>query len=142
MGIVSFVAGRLLPKKWFKPDCFPYRSFKFEREGRIYDKLNIRKWQNKVPDMSRLLTRCMPAKNLSGDFRRRLPLMLQETCVAEMIHSVLCAAGLLCPVLWPGPGGIIITIIYIVFFNLPFILIQRYNRPRLMNLNRRIQKER
>lgn len=140
-GIISFFAGRLLPKKWFRPDLFPYRSYKFEQEGRLYDKLNIRKWQNKVPDMSRILPKWIPAKNLSGNFRERLPRMLQETCVAELIHSLLCITGLYCIKLWPGFGGVVIVVLYTVIFNLPFVIIQRYNRPRLIKLTQRIQIE-
>ena len=115
--------------------------FAAEPKPRIYDKLNIRKWQNKVPDMSRILPKWMPAKNLSGNYRERLPRMLQETCVAELIHSLLCITGLYCIKLWPGFGGVVIVMLYIVFFNLPFIIIQRYNRPRLIKLTQRIQEE-
>lgn len=140
-GVIAFFAGRLLPKKWFRADLFPYRSYKFEQDGRIYDKLNIRKWQNKVPDMSRILPKWMPAKNLSGNFKERLPRMLQETCVAELIHALLCVTGLYCLKLYPGIGGVIILLLHTFFFNLPFILIQRYNRPRLIKLTRRIQQE-
>lgn len=138
VGIISFFVGRLLPKKWFRADLFPYRSFRFEQDGRIYDKLHIRKWQNKVPDMSRILPKWMPAKNLSGDYKSRLPRILQETCVAELIHTLNCFAGLYCLKLYPGVGGIIVLILYITLFNLPFIIIQRYNRPRLMRLAKRV----
>ena len=31
-----------------------FRSLAVERNGRIYEKLNIHKWQAKVPDMSRV----------------------------------------------------------------------------------------
>ena len=140
-GVIGFFVGRLLPKKWFRADLFPYRSYKFEQDGRIYDKLHIRKWQSKLLDMSKILPFMMPAKNLSGDYKKRLPRMVQETCVAEMIHSILCITGLRCLKLYPGIGGVIIVILYIVFFNLPFIIIQRYNRPRLIKLTQRIQEE-
>lgn len=140
-GIFAFFTGRILPKRWFRSDLFPYRSWAFEKEGRIYDSLKIRRWQNKVPDMSRILPKLMPAKNLSGNYRERMPRMLQETCVAEMIHSLLCVTGLYCLKLWPGNGGIVIVILYIVIFNLPFILIQRYNRPRLMKITKRMQQQ-
>jgi len=133
-GVIAFFAGRLLPKNWFRPDLFPYRSYKFEQDGRIYNKLKIRKWQNIVPDMSRIFPKWMPPKNLSGNYKERLPRMLQETCVAEMIHSLLCITGLYCLKLYPGIGGVIIVFLYIVFLNLPFIIIQRYNRPRLLRI--------
>ena len=60
--------------------------------------------------------------------------MIGETCIAELTHGLLCFAGLALPAIWPGAGGIILCIIYIVFGNLPFLLIQRYNRPRLQKL--------
>lgn len=137
-GVIAFFTGRLLPKKWFRADLFPYRSFRFEQDGRIYDKLHIRKWQNKLPNMSKILPFMMPAKNLSGDYKKRLPRMLQETCVAELIHTLNCFVGLYCLKLYPGVGGVIILILYVVLFNLPFIIIQRYNRPRLMRLAKRV----
>lgn len=137
-GVIAFFVGRLLPKKWFCADRFPYRSFRFEQDGRIYDKLRIRKWQNRVLDMSKILPFMMPAKNLTGDYKKRLPRMLQETCVAELIHALNCFVGLYCLKLYPGVGGVIISILYIILFNLPFILIQRYNRPRLMRLAKRV----
>ena len=137
-GVIAFFAGRILPKKWFRADLFPYRSYKFEQDGRIYYKLHIRKWQNKVPSMSKILPFMMPAKNLSGDYKKRLPRMLQETCVAELIHTLNCFVGLYCLKLYPGVGGVIILILYITLFNLPFIIIQRYNRPRLMRLAKRV----
>ena len=61
-GVIAFFVGRLLPKRWFRADLFPYRSYKFEQDGRIYDKLHNRKWQNKVPSMSKILPFMMPAK--------------------------------------------------------------------------------
>lgn len=139
-GVVAFFAGRLLPKNWFRPDWFPYRSYPFEKSGRVYNKLKIKYWQNKVPDMSKILPGMMPAKKLGRNIKQNLPRMLQETCVAEFVHTVLCFSGLYCLRLWPGVGGIIAFVLYVVLFNLPFILIQRYNRPRLMKLHEQMQK--
>lgn len=96
--------------------------------------LQIRKWQAKVPDMSRLFKKLMPEKKLTQKTAQDLPLMIQETCVAELTHGLLCFAGLALLKIWRGPGGVILTVIYIVFGNLPFLFIQRYNRPRLQRL--------
>jgi len=138
-GAVGFVLGRLLPKRWFRAEKFPYCSFSFERQGRIYERIGIRYWHKKVVDMSRLLPFCMPPKNLRGQYDKRLPRMLQETCVAETVHVLLCVSGLYCMRLWPGVGGMVVWVLYTVVFNLPYILIQRYNRPRLLHLQTRLQ---
>lgn len=139
-GIIAFFVGRILPKKWFRPDLFPYRCYSFEKGGKIYDKLKIHRWQNKLPDMSKIFPQMMPPKNLSGNYKDRIPCMLQETCIAELIHTLLCVTGLHCLRLYPGIGGVIIVILYIVVFNLPYILIQRYNRPRLLKIIQRMQR--
>ena len=53
--------------------------------------------------------------------------------MAECIHLLLPLAGLYCLRLWPGAGGVIVALLYFLG-NLPFVLIQRYNRPRLQRL--------
>lgn len=136
-GVIGFLAGRIIPKKWLRPRQGIFRCFPFEKDGKIYEKLGIRYWQNKLPDMSRILPFMMPAKKLGHNFYERLPEMICETCIAELIHALLCLSGLYCLKLWPGAGGIIAAIVYILLFNLPFILIQRYNRPRLIRLQQR-----
>ena len=103
------------------------------------EKLNIHKWQAKVPDMSKVFPRLMPPKNLSGDYIQRLPIMIHETCVAETTHIVVSILGLPCLRIWPGIGGVTVTTIFIVFLNVPYILIQRYNRPRLIRLQKKAQ---
>ena len=132
LGVLSFFLGRLLPKRWLHPDKFPFRTYAWEEK--LWKALQIRKWQAKVPDMSRLFKKLMPEKKLTQQTVQELPLMIEETCVAELTHGLLCIAGLFLLKIWPGTGGVFLTVIYIVFGNLPFLLIQRYNRPRLQKL--------
>ncbi len=139
-GAVSFLVGRILPKRWFQPDKFPWRSYGFEKSGDFYKKLKIHKWQKKLPDMSRVFPKMMPAKSLEGAYQSRLPEMIQETCVAEAVHTGLCVTGLYALEIYPGAGGTILYSIYVLLFNLPFVLIQRYNRPRLLRLNAKLQR--
>jgi len=140
ISIAAFLAGRLLPKKWFRADRFPYRSYDFEENGRIYEKLNIRKWQKKLPDMSKIVPFMMPAKEIDFSHLEKIKCMIQETCVAEFIHGMNCITGLYCLELYPGVGGIVIALLYALVFNVPFMLIQRYNRPRLIKLDEKLKK--
>ena len=131
-GIIAFLVGRIVPKSWFQEDRFPYHSYPVEQK--LYRALRVKKWQSKVPDMSRIFPFLMPAKKLTADTFANLQGMIQETCVAEMIHSLLSLTGLACLAIWPGAGGIILTLVYILLGNLPFIMIQRYNGRRLQTL--------
>lgn len=138
LGISGFFIGRILPKKWFDPQSFPFRESGLEQDGKFYEKIKIHKWQSHVPDMSRIFTKLMPAKNLSGDYRQRLPLMIRETCIAETVHTVIMIFGLHFLEIWQGIGGVLCEVVFCLVFNMPYILIQRYNRPRLVRIYNRL----
>jgi len=137
LGLIGFVTGRVLPKTWFHWEGFFYRARRFERGGRVYMRLQIRKWHRHLPDMSRLLPRLMPPKAMPACLEQLRPehvvTMLRESCVAEFIHFGLCLGGFYCMTIWTGAGGLIISLLN-VLGNIPFILAQRYNRPRLCKL--------
>lgn len=135
LGVVSFVVGRIVPKSWFHSDRFPFRCGEWEKK--LYAALRVKDWQSKAPDMSRLFRRIMPAKRINADTLSELPRMLEETCVAEATHSILSVLGLGCLRLWRGIGGVLFAAAYILLGNVPFIIIQRYNRPRLQKLMER-----
>ena len=140
-GLLSFFLGRLIPPEKMEWHCFPYKLYQREREGQIYKKLGIHHWQNGVPDMSKVFTKLMPPKKMIATDPKSLLRMIQETCTAELTHIVLCLTGLYCIKLWPGAGGWVLAILNLVG-NMVFILIQRYNRPRLVRLyKRQIEKE-
>lgn len=143
IGILGFILGRLVPKRWFDYTRFPYRAAAFERDGQIYEVLGIRRWQNRVPDMSRIFPHLMPPKRMTAHLdAQTLLVMIRETCVAELTHWLLLFAGLAIPAIWPGAWGIAVCAVYCIFGNLIFILIQRYNRPRLVRLYARRNKKR
>lgn len=141
IGIIGFLIGRLMPKRWMQWDKRPFRLWSFEDDGKIYNCLKIRKWQNKIPDMSKIFKRIMPEKKMPDEISEEsVVLMIRETCVAELIHWFLCFAGLYCMHLWQGFGGVIIAAVYLLG-NLPFIFIQRFNRPKLIKVLLRIKRK-
>lgn len=132
LGVVSFLLGRVVPKNKFHADRFPFKCS--EKEARLYNALRVKSWQNKLPDMSRLFKKIMPEKRMTAATLADLPRMLQETCVAEATHVSLSLLGLAMPFLWHGIGGVAFAAVYILLGNVPFVIIQRYNRPRLQRL--------
>lgn len=133
-GIGAFFLGRALPKAWFRFDRFPFRILPFEKEGRIYHRIGVRKWKDAMPDMSRIAPTLIPSKRIPPRASRQaIEEMLQETCVAEWIHALLILLGFGCVFLWEGTGGWILSVVYGIG-NLPYIIIQRHNRPRLARI--------
>ena len=111
-----------------------------EKNGKIYEKMEIRKWKDRVPDKSRWggheYAKTIRGQNDAENATR----LLQETCVAELIHWVLMLATPLVFVFAHGPMAVLVVLLY-GFSHIPCIIIQRYNRPRLCALLRRCQRK-
>lgn len=140
LGILAFPVGRIISKLDPNPNRFPFRSFDWEDGGRIYEKLNIKTWQARIPDVSKVLGNWMPKKKLSKSLNAEsVGIMIRETCTAEAVHSLLNVAGLYMLDIWESLGGFLLYLVYFFLGNLPFILVQRYNRPRLMKMQERLK---
>lgn len=141
VGLLAFLVGRVLPKKWFKHDSVWFKSQPFELEGKFYDRFYIRKWKDFMPDMSKILPFMMPSKSLKTGRQRPedVELNLQETCIAEVIHNILAIVGFGCVLIWPGVGGVVMSLLCLLG-NIPFVMIQRYNRPRFAKIYDRLKR--
>lgn len=140
IGCLSNIVGVLLPRCWFSTDRWPYREREWERGGKAYRAVGIQHWKDKLPDMSRVLPWM---KKKAIDHKRdfvQLVELIEETCVAEFIHLLLILMGLPCMKMWHGIGGIIVFFLWAAG-NLPFIMIQRYNRLRLTRTVRHMRGE-
>ena len=140
VGFLANFIGEAFPRSIFRADRFPFRTCRWEKDGKIYEKVGVHHWKDHVPDMSRLRKKKMVPKHLgmcpTADGVHTLAL---ETCRAEAVHAVLCLFSIGLIFLWDNrPLGVGVTVIYILC-NLPFIIIQRYNRPALLALEQRLR---
>lgn len=133
-GVIVFFIGRFFPRKWIKEESFPFKDFKFEQKGKLYDKIHIKQWKTKLPDASLIIgkffPKFMPKKRIEGDAKNKIKTLIKESCVAESTHFLCAIIGLYCAKIWKF-WGVIISVIWAVWHSL-FIVIQRYNRPRLI----------
>lgn len=134
VGILSHLVGESLPRKYFHYDSWPYKSFSWEKDGGFYSQtLDIRRWRKYLPDKSKAV-KSMYKKSLGVNFgEAHVERLIQETCVAEFVHLLLIFSSPLLLVFMEGKGAIICAIAFAVG-NVPFIMIQRYNRPKLVKL--------
>ena len=133
IALLAHPIGEAIPKRIFHADRFPFRSYDWEQDGRIYNKIGIVKWKDKIPDTSKFIKGMTPKKIecISSD---EALILLRETCLAEFVHwSEILLAGIYL-LIWPIPSGIWIFLIWSLLGNLPFIIVQRYNRPRLLKM--------
>ncbi len=138
IGLSSFFLGRVLPKKWFSYEKVPFRPFPAEKDGKVYEKIGIRKWKDAIPDMSKVFPSLMPSKKMPRDASpEQIERMVEETCVAEWIHGLLGILGFGCAAIRKDLGGWIVSFLYLMG-NVPYVLVQRYNRPKLVRILRRM----
>ena len=141
LALLAHPVGQALPRRWFDGGRFPYRCCKWEKQGKLYTRIGVDRWKTLVPDMSRILPD-MVKKQVQPNAvtAAQAEVLVQETCVAEAVHTASSLLGLFCLRLWPGWGGVAVWLVWFLLGNLPFILIQRYNRPRLIRLRNLLQR--
>ena len=112
-------------RNWFSPKKF---------EQHLYKKLHVHKWKEKVPSFD---------PEQFDIEKRTFGEIISSMCVAEIVHEVIFVFSLL-PIVLSIPFGefwiFFITSVLSAAFDLIFVIIQRYNRPRVMRLlNRKTQ---
>lgn len=136
IGILAHFVGLILSHCHFPVDRAPWRSAPWECEGRFWNRtLHVRGWMDAVPDMSRIMPDMVPKRIDGVADAPSVERLIRETCVAELIHWLLALMGFACVSIWNGIGGWTVSLLYGVG-NMPFVVIQRYNRPRLIRLHR------
>lgn len=111
---------------WFRERCW---------EKRCYKRLRVRKWAKRVPTF----------KPEQFDVRTRTTEeLIWQTCLSETVHTWIVFGGfstLLFCFFFDDPLGnlapFLITAILAGAFDLQFVILQRYNRPKLLRLTER-----
>lgn len=140
--IVPWLVRFLVPKKFFNEDALLFKERKFE--STLYRKLKVVKWKDKLPDAGKLIhfQRDTLPQDIDQNYINRF---ITECCIAELGHltvGILGFASLFFVLLIPGSNTaeplMIFLILSIMDFiiQMLFIIIQRYNRPRLIKLRR------
>lgn len=140
-GVAIFFIGRIFPRKWIHEDKFPFKSFKWEKDGQIYNKIKVKKWKTRLPDASliigKFLPKFLPKKRIEGAKKEKISVLIKESCIAESTHFFSAITGLFCAKIWKFWGALFAFIW--VLWNTLFIIIQRYNRPRLITAQNKFQ---
>ncbi|MER2064010.1 MAG: glycosyl-4,4'-diaponeurosporenoate acyltransferase [Alkalibacterium sp.] len=129
-----------LPDRFFSIDHELNQLFKergFEDKGKFWkEKLSVHKWKDKLPDGASLFNAGYKKKELTSSHISTIETFIKETKRAELTHWLLIVPAPLF-FLWNPVWAGWLMIFYALLVNVPFIIIQRYNRIRLD----RIKKE-
>lgn len=106
-------------KKWYQVKAW---------EKKLYKKIKVKKWKNKLPTYD---TDAFDASKHSWDE------IVMASCQSELVHETNVVFSFVPIVfsIWFGSLAVfIITSVCGALFDLVFVIIQRYNRPRLLKM--------
>ncbi|MFM1799628.1 MAG: hypothetical protein RLZZ117_1906 [Cyanobacteriota bacterium] len=134
--LASLLVGLLanqLPARWLlAAERRPGRGLPRPWSGRavVSGAPGLRIWKRWIPDAGAVLPGGVAKASLVRRDPEALRRLLVETRRAELVHGALWAAGLL-TALWLPPDAVGVNLVFATLFNLPCVLVQRFNRGRL-----------
>lgn len=124
----------ILPQEVFYNDNCLFRVMKWEDNGLFYDRVfKIKKWKDVMPELGDFLSIAFKKKNVKSFDKEYLKQFIAETRRAEICHWSIILSMLLnfiYRINWIN--GIVFIITFLL--NAPFIIIQRFNRPRMVTV--------
>lgn len=128
----GYLAHRLDPHRLAR-DGWLLRARGFEDAGWYRRRLRIHRWKDRLPEAGDLFAGGVSKRELGSLDDDGLRAFVIETRRAELGHWWAMACSPLF-VLWNPPLASVLLVAYGVLVNLPFIVIQRYNRLRINTL--------
>ena len=113
------------------PNRFSHRSFWFQPrdfEAILYEKLQVKKWKDRMPTYD---------PRLFSLKENTLDEIVNNMCQAEVVHEIIILLSfipLLFSVIWDAFYVFFITSCLSALLDLSFVVMQRYNRPRILRL--------
>jgi glycosyl-4,4'-diaponeurosporenoate acyltransferase len=143
IGLATGVVANRIPLRRLERDTWITRLRGFESDGRLYERrLRIRRWKDLLPEAGDMFRGGFSKRRLRSRDDQHLLRFVAETRRAEYVHWGNAMAGVLFLAFLPLWAGLVMVAFGLVA-HLPFVVIQRYNRARLLRaLHRRGVRER
>ena len=123
-----------IPRSWFSKHAFLFRPSAFEQGGALWDRVfRVRQWKSLIPDGTVFIRSGYSKKALHGSTEEDLARFAAESQRAELTHWLSILPAFLF-FLWNPVWAGWLNVTYALLFNMPIILAQRFNRPRLERL--------
>lgn len=130
--VVGYAAHRL-PLRRLDHDAPLTRLRTWERGGRVYERLGIRRWKDRLPEFGAVFPGGASKRSLPWRDPPHLTRFAAETRRAEIVHWAIPVVTPLFALWNPAwlVGGMVA---YAVVANAPCLIVQRYNRGRLLRV--------
>lgn len=119
-----------VPERWIEPERWLYRTRRWEEGGQFWQRLlGVRYWKGLLISAGSVLGG-FSLKHIESYEPAYLRRWVLESCRAELCHLAAIAPAALF-FFWNKPAVGWLMVAYALVFNLPMVITQRYNRPRV-----------
>lgn len=120
-----------------------FKEREWENGGIVYQRVfKVKHWKIIIPELSDYAQPIFQKKRIASYDKDYLYKYLIESCRAELTHWGIIFSSILF-VFWSSFPQTVAIILFAFVMNLPFVIIQRYNRPRIIcflaNSDRRME---
>jgi glycosyl-4,4'-diaponeurosporenoate acyltransferase len=130
--VVGYTAHRTPAERLDHDGAFT-RLRPWERNGRVYERIGIKRWKDRLPELGAVFRGGVSKRRLGTTDTAGLRRFAVETRRAEGVHWAIPAVTPVF-VLWNPAWLVAAMAVYAVVANVPCLLVQRYNRGRLLRL--------
>ena len=134
VSVIWTLVPQKLPVRTYDYTRWLYRVRNWEHGGEIYERIfRVKSWKSKLPDIGDFFKWRFSKRHFISAGSSYARTFLMESCKAEFAHWMIILSSPIFLLL----GG---AVAFVEFFflsaviNLPYIIIQRYNRPRIIRL--------
>lgn len=124
---MRLLVGWIVPKAMKHPSENPWFAQR-DFEPRLYDLLKVKHWKDRMPTYDPT-SFCLAENSLAR--------VIDNCCVSEAVHEVIVIFSfipLLFTILWGALPVFLTTSLLSALFDSCFVIMQRYNRPRLVRI--------
>lgn len=142
LSMLNTAVSLILPENLFLYIKWLFKERKWEHGGTVYQKLfNIKKWKDRLPELSDIIKKNFSKKKLYSFNIEYLKKYIIESCRSELCHWMIVVSVIVFSS-WFNDDMINFIFILAIILNVPYIMIQRFNRPRIINvMQKNVEKE-
>ena len=126
--------GQKLPARLCSINNWLFKERRWERGGNFYERVfKVKLRKTLLPEVGDFVRSVFAKKHLWYFTREYLTKYLMESCRAELTHWIIIFSTFFFS-LWNTIAATLDVFWFSVVLNMPYIIIQRYNRPRIRRL--------
>jgi glycosyl-4,4'-diaponeurosporenoate acyltransferase len=131
--VITLLSNRM-PDGLYSSRNWILREREWEKKGEIYQQiLKVKLWKKFLPELSDFAKGVFPKKTIKEFSKDYLQKFLFESRKSEVTHWCIIFSAVLF-YLWNDFNSASLILAIAAVLNLPYIIIQRYNRPRIMEV--------